>query len=199
MDTELSRSLPEIESIVARAMAKAPADRYQSPTTCAGPLVNFLEQSKARLTALESTGGSTVIRSASAETASVIAIGATAAPAAPREVEDDVWAAALPRPSSSACLIARRHADGGAAPTASDTARAAPSATSPRRAREQSCALNAGRSPTRGATRGPLRSRCSPAHRARRSTAHVRDRGGAGAKEMFARTTRASRRACASA
>jgi serine/threonine-protein kinase len=93
MDTDLSRTLPEIESIVARAMAKAPADRYQSADEMRRALVNFLEQSKARITALESRGGSTVIRSASAETASVIATGITAAPPAPSSTSKTMmWA-----------------------------------------------------------------------------------------------------------
>ncbi|HEX6163196.1 MAG TPA: serine/threonine-protein kinase [Vicinamibacterales bacterium] len=65
MDTEMSRMLPEIESIVSRAMAKAPADRYQSADEMRQALLNFLETSKARITAIESQGGSTVIRSAS--------------------------------------------------------------------------------------------------------------------------------------
>jgi len=82
MDTELSRMLPEIESIVSRAMAKAPAERYQSAADMRRALVNFLEQSKARITAIESGGGSTVIRSSSAETAS-IPTAITAAPPAP--------------------------------------------------------------------------------------------------------------------
>jgi eukaryotic-like serine/threonine-protein kinase len=82
MDTELSRMLPEIESIVSRAMAKAPAERYQSAADMRRALVNFLEQSKARITEIESRGGSTVIRSSSAETSS-IPTAITAAPPAP--------------------------------------------------------------------------------------------------------------------
>ena len=83
MDTALSRILPEIESIVSRAMAKAPAERYQSAEDMRRALVNFLEQSKARITAIESRGGSTVIRSSSAETSSSIPTAITAAPPAP--------------------------------------------------------------------------------------------------------------------
>ena len=83
MDTALSRILPEIESIVSRAMAKAPAERYQSADDMRRALVNFLEQSKARITAIESRGGSTVIRSSSAETSSSIPTAITAAPPAP--------------------------------------------------------------------------------------------------------------------
>jgi serine/threonine-protein kinase len=82
MDTELSRMLPEIESIVSRAMATAPAERYQSAADMRRALVNFLEQSKARIIAIESRGGSTVIRSSSAETSS-IPTAITAAPPAP--------------------------------------------------------------------------------------------------------------------
>jgi len=61
MDTDMSRMLPEIEGIVSRAMAKAPADRFQSAEEMRGALVNFLEQSRAKITLIESHGGSTVV------------------------------------------------------------------------------------------------------------------------------------------
>lgn len=61
MNTDMSRLLPEIESIVSRAMAKAPADRFQSADEMRGALVDFLEQSRAKITLIESHGGSTVV------------------------------------------------------------------------------------------------------------------------------------------
>lgn len=61
MNTDMSRMLPEIESIVSRAMAKLPAERFQSADDMRLALVNFLEQSKARISAIESQGGSTVL------------------------------------------------------------------------------------------------------------------------------------------
>jgi serine/threonine-protein kinase len=60
MDTDMSRVLPEIESIVQRAMAKAPVDRFQSADEMRRALVNFLEKSKARILAIESAGAPTV-------------------------------------------------------------------------------------------------------------------------------------------
>jgi serine/threonine protein kinase len=61
MDTELSRMLPEIESIVSRAMSKSPAERYQSADEMRQVLLNFLEQSRDRIRKIESVGGSTVL------------------------------------------------------------------------------------------------------------------------------------------
>ena len=61
MDTDMSRMLPEIEGIVSRAMAKAPVDRFQSADEMRGALVNFLEQSRAKISQIESRGGSTVV------------------------------------------------------------------------------------------------------------------------------------------
>ncbi len=61
MNTYVSRMLPEIESIVQRAMAKVPAERFQTASDMRGALLHFLEQSKARLSAIESSGAETVI------------------------------------------------------------------------------------------------------------------------------------------
>jgi len=58
MDTDMSRMLPEIESIVSRAMAKLPGERFQSADEMRQALVNFLDHSKARITAIESKAGS---------------------------------------------------------------------------------------------------------------------------------------------
>ena len=61
MNTDMSRLLPEIERIVSRAMAKTPADRFQSADEMRGALVDFLDQSRAKITLIESHGGSTVV------------------------------------------------------------------------------------------------------------------------------------------
>lgn len=61
MDTDMSRLLPEIEGIVSRAMAKAPADRYQSAAEMRGALVDFLENSRARISTIESRGDASTI------------------------------------------------------------------------------------------------------------------------------------------
>ena len=82
MDTDMSRMLPEIESIVSRAMAKAPSDRYQSADEMRQALMNFLEQSKARISAIESQGGSTVITPPPALSTSTIPTAITPAPMA---------------------------------------------------------------------------------------------------------------------
>jgi serine/threonine-protein kinase len=62
MDTDMSRMLPDIESIVSKAMAKSPKERFQTAAEMRLALVNFLEHSKARISAIESKAGSTVIR-----------------------------------------------------------------------------------------------------------------------------------------
>ena len=54
MDTDMSRMLPEIESIVQRAMAKLPGERYQSADEMRHALTGFVERSRARITAIES-------------------------------------------------------------------------------------------------------------------------------------------------
>src|SRR5688572_5993759 len=53
MDTDLSRTLPEIEAIVSKAMAKSPDERYQSAGEMQKALTIFLNSSQARLTAIE--------------------------------------------------------------------------------------------------------------------------------------------------
>ena len=61
MDTDLSRLLPEIETIVSKAMAKRPDERYQCADDMRKALVTFLESSRAKLTAMEPSAGSTVL------------------------------------------------------------------------------------------------------------------------------------------
>jgi serine/threonine protein kinase len=122
MDTEVSRMLPEIESIVSRAMAKSPDERFQSADEMRVALLNFLEHSKARISAIESQGGSTVVyatpspRAASvAETprsnrmwwaggaAAAVLVGALLIAAPARQMEEPTTAAvteAAPAPST---------------------------------------------------------------------------------------------------
>lgn len=63
MNTGISRMLPDIEVIVQRAMAKQPAERFQTADEMRLALINFLDQSKARLIAIESASDETVILS----------------------------------------------------------------------------------------------------------------------------------------
>ena len=61
MDTDLSRMLPDLETIVSTALAKSPNERYQSADDMRRALVTFLDSSRARLTAIESAAGVTRI------------------------------------------------------------------------------------------------------------------------------------------
>ena len=61
MNTDMSRLLPEIESIVSRAMSKKPGDRFQSAEEMRQALAGFLEKSRSQITLIESRGGSTVV------------------------------------------------------------------------------------------------------------------------------------------
>lgn len=61
MNTDMSRMLPEIESIVSRAMSKAPTDRFQSADEMRQALVDFLDKSRVQISQVESHGGSTVV------------------------------------------------------------------------------------------------------------------------------------------
>ena len=54
MDTNVSRLLPEIETIVSKSMAKKPAERYQTADEMRRALVTFLDASRARLSAIDS-------------------------------------------------------------------------------------------------------------------------------------------------
>ena len=61
MNTDMSRMLPEIESIVSRAMSKAPTDRFQSADEMRQALAGFLDKSRVQISQIESHGGSTVV------------------------------------------------------------------------------------------------------------------------------------------
>jgi serine/threonine protein kinase len=61
MDTDVSRLLPEIEAIVSRAMSKAPGDRFQTADEMRLALSSFLETSRARISVIETQGGSTIV------------------------------------------------------------------------------------------------------------------------------------------
>jgi serine/threonine-protein kinase len=54
MDTNVSRLLPEIESIVSKSIAKKPGERYQSADDMRRALVSFLDASRARLSTIDS-------------------------------------------------------------------------------------------------------------------------------------------------
>lgn len=61
MNTDMSRMLPAIESIVSRAMSKAPTDRFQSADEMRQALADFLDKSRVQISQIESHGGSTVV------------------------------------------------------------------------------------------------------------------------------------------
>ncbi len=61
MDTGLSRLLPDIETIVSRALAKQPSERFQSADDMRRALVAFLDSSRERLSAIESAAGATML------------------------------------------------------------------------------------------------------------------------------------------
>jgi serine/threonine protein kinase len=61
MDTEVSRMLPNIEAIVSRAMAKEPAERFQTADEMRQALSSFLEVSRAQISVIEMQGQSTIV------------------------------------------------------------------------------------------------------------------------------------------
>lgn len=61
MDTDLSRMLPDIETIVSKALAKTPNERYQSADDMRRALVAFLDSSRTRLSTIESNAGATML------------------------------------------------------------------------------------------------------------------------------------------
>jgi hypothetical protein len=54
MDTNVSRLLPEIETIVSKSIAKTPGERYQTADDMRRALVTFLDSSRARLSIIDS-------------------------------------------------------------------------------------------------------------------------------------------------
>jgi eukaryotic-like serine/threonine-protein kinase len=62
MDTNVSRLLPEIETIVSKAIAKSPKERYQTADDMRRALVTFLDSSRARLSSIDSGEAAAVTR-----------------------------------------------------------------------------------------------------------------------------------------
>jgi hypothetical protein len=133
MDTDMSRMLPEIESIVSRAMAKLPKERFQTAAEMRQALVNFLEQSRARITAIESRGGSTVIRPLS-DTASSIPTAISPVPP-PQSKSKTMWwaggAAAAVLVAAALMAAPSRQMEEPAAVAPRDASTAAPASSSP--------------------------------------------------------------------
>jgi serine/threonine protein kinase len=86
MDTDLSRMLPEIESIVSRAMAKSPSERFQSADEMRQALLGFLEQSRDRISAIESHGGSTVVVGGAPKSIPAVPLSSALSPAVSRRL-----------------------------------------------------------------------------------------------------------------
>jgi hypothetical protein len=86
MDTDMSRMLPEIESIVSRAMAKSPSERFQSADEMRQALLGFLEQSRDRISAIESIGGSTVVVGVAPKSIPQAPLSSAVAPAVARRL-----------------------------------------------------------------------------------------------------------------
>ena len=133
MDTDMSRMLPEIESIVSRAMAKLPKERFQTAAEMREALVNFLEQSRARISAIESRGGSTVIRPLS-DTASSIPTAITPVPP-PQSKSKTMWwaggAAAAALVAAALMAAPSRQMEEPATVAPRDASTAAPASSSP--------------------------------------------------------------------
>ena len=78
MNTDICRMLPEIESIVVKSMEKSPDDRYQTADEMRRALTDFVDSSRAQLSAIDASAGATVmlpvagskVKSASAKAAS---------------------------------------------------------------------------------------------------------------------------------
>ena len=71
MDTNVSRLLPEIETIVSKAIAKSPKERYQTADEMRRAIVAFLDSSRVRLSTIDSgsAAGATMMMPSSAATA----------------------------------------------------------------------------------------------------------------------------------
>jgi len=61
MNTDICRLLPEIENIVLKSMSKGRDERYQSADEMRRALTGFLDSSRAQLSAIDSSGGATVV------------------------------------------------------------------------------------------------------------------------------------------
>jgi serine/threonine-protein kinase len=94
MATDMSRLLPEIESIVSKAMAKLPDDRFQSADAMRQALLNFLETSRGQITAIESRDTATVIVPPPQSIPEASLSSAAAAEAAPARRGSWLWGGA---------------------------------------------------------------------------------------------------------
>jgi hypothetical protein len=119
MNTDMSRMLPEIESIVQRAMAKTPAERFQTADEMRAALMHFLEQSKARITSIESSEDSAETKIVSGSTATIAPKSIPVAPLTTSHSRSRTWwwaggaaaavvvaAIVMAAPSRSAVVIA---------------------------------------------------------------------------------------------
>ena len=83
MDTDVSRLLPEIETIVSKAIAKSPKERYQTADEMRRAIVAFLDASRARLSTIDSAmaaGATRMMPSTAAREADSIPTEITAGP-----------------------------------------------------------------------------------------------------------------------
>ncbi len=151
MNTDMSRMLPEIESIVQRAMAKTPAERFQTADEMRAALMHFLEQSKARITSIESSEDSAETKIVSGSTATIAPKSIPVAPLTTSESRSRTWwwaggaaaavvvaAIVMAAPSRSAVVIATNTSanvspelDVSARPPAVETQQAQAPASSP--------------------------------------------------------------------
>lgn len=129
MNTDMSRMLPEIESIVSRAMAKSPDERFQSAEEMRLSLVDFLDRSRARITAIESQGGSTVVYAPPSTVTSAAPIPVAQAPA-PASSKRMWWAGGAAAAVLIGALLVGAPSRPTETPAAPATDTAAPPATS---------------------------------------------------------------------
>lgn len=88
MDTDVSRLLPEIETIVSKAIAKSPKERYQNADEMRRVIAGFLDASRPRLSSIDSgmaAGATRMMPSTAAREADSIPTEITAGPRTPSE------------------------------------------------------------------------------------------------------------------
>lgn len=189
MDTDMSRLLPDIETIVQRAMAKSPNDRYQSADEMRKALVEFAERSRARITAIESNGGSTIIvPQGSTVTSMRPPVAASAIPEFTPPSRRAWWAGGAVAAAIVAVLIAApsRQLDPPSAPSTAANSPSTPTAPAPTPTNtappnNPAPAASSASAVTKPAAPGPIATPSKPVE----NTAVARDLS---AKEMFAST-----------